>query len=181
MIRQNDSAPAHSAGSHRSVSYLYPREYLHSEPRFMHVPHTIDLTSSPTSMTPEARSQPIVTSTATSRAAAVSGHVRRICEHSDRTQNSRNARVCRLWTSEALSAVWRKLHSFLPLLRLLTPMSCRISEDGAAEDMRPGNEVQRRWLGPCRDAKAATQGHGSDPGSRPRCVLRWHAAISQIQ
>ncbi|KAF4587092.1 hypothetical protein EYR40_011113 [Pleurotus pulmonarius] len=107
-------------------------------------PHIIDLTSSLANMTLETRSQLIGTSTATSRVVTVAELVRHICEHSDRAQNSRNARVCKLWSSEALSVVWRRLHSFLPLLKLLAPMSSQY-EDGTRRFKYDGQILPSSW------------------------------------
>ncbi len=133
------------------------------------VPHIIDLTSSLTNMTLETRSQLIGTSTATSRVVTVAELVRHICEHSDRAQNSRNARVCKLWSSEALSVVWRRLHSFLPLLKLLAPMSLQY-EDGTRRFVRsfrlPSCKSAHDVLSNTTDRSHPTAGKFSD-GIRP--------------
>lgn len=47
----------------------------------------------------------------------------RIFEYSYSSQNYHNALVSKIWSNEALSILWRKLDSLLPLLGLLGPMT----------------------------------------------------------
>ncbi|KAF9491222.1 hypothetical protein BDN71DRAFT_1498161 [Pleurotus eryngii] len=62
-------------------------------------------------------------SVATKRVMASVELVRYICEHSCRAQNYRNALISKTWSNEALSVMWYKLDTILPLLKLLGPMT----------------------------------------------------------
>ncbi|KAF9491217.1 hypothetical protein BDN71DRAFT_96290 [Pleurotus eryngii] len=53
----------------------------------------------------------------------------RIFEYSHSSQNYYNALVSKIWSNEALSVLWRKLDSLLPLLRLLGPMTLVSKQD----------------------------------------------------
>ncbi|KAF4586588.1 hypothetical protein EYR40_010600 [Pleurotus pulmonarius] len=67
-------------------------------------------------------------STATDLALATTELLGQIFYHCPVSQNYRNALVCKTWSDEALSEVWRELKSLLPLLNLLAPLSSYAEE-----------------------------------------------------
>lgn len=79
-------------------------------------------------------------STATDRVLATVELLRNIFNHSLRGQNCRNALVSKTWSDEALSVVWYRLESSLPLLTLLGPMSLQ-EEDGDLNFVRANRTV----------------------------------------